>query len=70
MNCCVLLLMTFFNMAIIHLLWWDRRQHYGHIWDLEYGCYKNMDKDFVDDFDVRTMVDLIGMSLSDGLLRY
>ena len=52
------------------LLRWDRRQRYGHVRDLEYTCYDNMEDDFVDDFDVRTMANLIGKPLTDGRLRY
>jgi hypothetical protein len=57
-------------MAVIDLLWWDRRQRYGHVRDLEYNCYDNMEEDFVDDFDEQTMANLIGKSLTDGRLRY
>ena len=69
-NCWVRLLTTFLGMAIIDLLWWDRRQRYGHVRDLNFDIYDNMDEDFVDDFDVRTMANLIGKPLSDGHLRY
>ena len=69
-NCWVRLLTTFLGMAVIDLLRWDRRQRYGHVRDLEYTCYDNMEDDFVDDFDVRTMANLIGKPLTDGRLRY
>ena len=59
-------------MAVIDLLWWDRRKHYGHVRDLEFtgDFFDNMDNDFIDDFDMRTMANLIGRPLSDGRLRY
>ena len=57
-------------MAVIDLLWWDRSQRYGHVRDLDYDCYDNMDEEFVDDFDVRTMANLIGKPLTDDRLRY
>jgi hypothetical protein len=69
-NCWVRLLTTFLGMAVIDLLRWDRRQRYGHVRDLNFDIYDNMDEDFVDDFDVRTMANLIGKPLSDGRLRY
>jgi hypothetical protein len=62
--------MTFLSMAVIDLLQWDRRQHYGHVRNLKYDCYENMGEDFIDDFDVRTMANLIRKPLSDGHLRY
>ncbi len=71
-KCWVRLLTTFLGMAVIHLLWWDRRKRYGHIWDLEFtgDFFENMDEDFVDNFNVRTMANLIGRPLSDGCLRH
>ena len=63
---------TFLGMAIIDLPWWDRRQHFGHFRDLEFtgDFYNNIDHDFVDDFDVRTMTNLITKPFSDGRLKY
>jgi hypothetical protein len=71
-NCWVRLLTTFLGMAVIDLLRWDRRKRYGHVRDLEFtgDFIENMDEDMVDDFDVRTMANLIGRPLSDGRLRY
>ena len=69
-NCRVQLLTTFLDMAVIDLLWWDRSQRYGHVRDLDYDCYDNMDEEFIDDFDVRTMANLIGKPLTDGRMRY
>ena len=67
-NCWVWLLTTFLGMAVIDLLWWDKRQRFGHVQDLEFtgDCYNNAAHDFVDDFDVRTMANLIGKPLSDA----
>jgi hypothetical protein len=47
-------------------------QRFGHIRYLKYSgdCCDNMDEDFVDNFDVRTMANLIWKPLSDGHLRY
>ena len=66
------LITTFLWTAVIDLLRWDRRKHYGHVQDLEFASdfYDNMDNDVIDDFDVRTMANLIGKPLSDGSLRY
>ena len=71
-NCRVQLLTIFLCMAIIDLLWWDRRQSFGHVWDLEFtgDFYDNTDHDFVYDFDVRTMAKFIRKPLSVGLLKY
>ena len=69
-NCWVWLLTMFLSMAVIDLLWWDRRPRYGHVRDLDYDCYDNMDDEFVDDFYVQTMANLIGKFLTDGRLRY
>ena len=35
-NCWVRLLTTFLGIALIDLLWWDRRKCNGHVWDLEF----------------------------------
>ena len=45
------LLTTFLGMAVIDLLWWDRRQSFGHVRDLESieDIHNNTDHDFVDD---------------------
>ena len=62
--------MTFLGVAVIDLLWWDRRQHFGLVRDLKYECYENMDEEYFDGFDVGTMANLIGVSLSDDHLGY
>ena len=66
------LLTTFLGMAVIDLLWFNMRKRYGHVRDLEFtgDFYDNIDKDSMDDFNVRTMANLIGKPLSDGSLRY
>ena len=66
------LLTAFLGMAIIDLLRCNIRKRYGHVRDLEFtgDFYDNIDEDFIDDFDVRTMANLIGKPLSDGRLRY
>jgi hypothetical protein len=71
-NCWVRLITTFLGMAVIDLLRWDRRQRFGHVRDLESleDLQHNSDYDVVDDFDVRTMANLIGKPLTDGRLMY
>ena len=46
-NCWVQLLARFLGMAIIDLLWWDRKKRYGHVQDLEFtgDFYDNIDED-------------------------
>ena len=74
-NCWTRILTTFLGMSVVDLQRWDRRMRFGHVSSIDLsmevvGLENEYDDELVDDFDIKTMANLIGRPLTDGQFRY
>ena len=66
-NCWTLIITTFLGIAVVDVQRWDHRRCYGHV---EAFGFDEHNEEVVDDFDIKTMVNLIGKPLMDGRFKY
>jgi hypothetical protein len=74
-NCWTRILTTFLGMSVVDLQRWDRRMHFGRVSLIDLsmeviGLENEDDDELVDDFDIKTMANLIGRPLTDGHFQY
>ena len=74
-KCWTRILTTFLGMSVVDLQRWDRRKRFGHVSSIDLsidiaGTTNDDDDDLVDDFDIKTMANLIGRPLTNGHFQY
>lgn len=76
-NCWIRVMITMLGMAVVDLMRWDRAMRVRHVEDISHLAVEYFDDDgdedntiVVQDYDVKSIADMIGRPLKDGTFKY
>ena len=69
-SCWNRIITTLLGMAVVDVQRWDRNKRHGYMMRPPSGFGDDDDDGVMDDFDIKTMANLIGRPLTDGRFKY